>query len=142
MNRTFVLLITLTLAATAGAAEPAQKTDPSASPQSGSGMHKDSAPASRPPTKTKPKQLSKKDQQILDTKNAKAAFMSAVGSCTRPDMCDPKSPNRNRDMVQLITETEQRFMDACQACAKPQVCEAEREKIRSGSGRFGSNPCK
>ena len=138
MNRTFVLFAALTLATVAGAAETVPKPEPGTSSPA-PGTSKLSPPTTK---KAKPKPLTQKEQQVLDTKNAKAAFMSAVGACTRPDMCDPKSPSRNRDMVQLITETEKRFMDACQTCAKPEVCEAERAKIRDGRGRYGSNPCK
>jgi hypothetical protein len=74
-------------------------------------------------------------------RTAKSAFMGAVGACTRPEMCDPKSTSRDPEAVKLVEKTERQFVDACEACATVEVCEEERAKIRAGTASFNKNPC-
>ncbi len=88
-----------------------------------------------------PKPLTKAEQQQLDVQNAKARFMSAMGSCARPEQCDPKSPARNTELVKMVKEAEEAFIEACIQCASDATCEEERVKIRDGRGRFGYNVC-
>jgi hypothetical protein len=118
MTRIWVGTVILVLATTAGAADTTT-------------------------TKTKQKAPPSKvtAQQAKDVRTAKAMFMSAVGSCERPDTCDPKAPGRNQDLTVLLEKAEEAFMLACLQCATDTACEAERVRIRDGRGRFGFNAC-
>jgi hypothetical protein len=80
-------------------------------------------------------------EQAKAVRTTKATFMSAVGSCAKPDTCDPKSPSRNPELVVLIQKSEEAFVQACLQCASDAVCEQERARIRDGRGRFGYNAC-
>lgn len=79
---------------------------------------------------------------LRDLKNAKQAFMAAMGACVRPEQCDPASRSANREAVDLVTSTEETFMVACKACAPEEKCEAERQRIRDGKQSRGYAPCK
>jgi hypothetical protein len=80
-------------------------------------------------------------EQAKAVRTTKATFMSAVGSCTRPGACDPKSPSRDPDLVALLETAQDAFMQACRQCATDAACEEERVRIRDGRGRFGFNIC-
>jgi len=80
-------------------------------------------------------------EQAKAVRTTKATFMSAVGSCAKPDSCDPKSPSRNPELVVLLEKSEEAFMQACVQCATDKACEEERARIRDGRGRFGYNAC-
>jgi hypothetical protein len=80
-------------------------------------------------------------EQAKAVRTTKATFMSAVGSCAKPDACDPKSPSRNPELVVLLEKSEEAFMQACVQCATDKACEEERVRIRDGRGRFGYNAC-
>jgi hypothetical protein len=41
----------------------------------------------------------------------------------------------------MLQGAEDAFMEACAQCATDKDCEQERDKIRSGRGRFGYNVC-
>jgi hypothetical protein len=128
------LAIALALAlATAASAQQ----DPSAPKEPGTSKLAPKKGGKPPP----PKPLTKTEQQQLDVQNAKARFMSAVGSCARPEQCDPKSPARNPELVKMVKEAEEAYLEACIQCASDKACEDERAKIRDGRGRFGSNVC-
>jgi hypothetical protein len=120
MKRILVMTVVMMLAAAANAEEsgrPKPKPQPKATP------------------------LSKADQQIMDVQTAKARFMAAVGSCTRPDTCDPKASSRNQELTTLLKQAEDAFLEACIQCASDKACEGERLKIRDGKGRYGYNVC-
>jgi hypothetical protein len=80
-------------------------------------------------------------QQAMDVRTAKAKFMSAIGSCARPESCDPSSPARNPELVVMVQQAEEGFVQACLQCAADATCEQERARIRDGRGRFGYNAC-
>jgi hypothetical protein len=80
-------------------------------------------------------------QQAMDVRTSKAKFMSAIGSCARPESCDPKSPARSPELVVMVQQAEEAFMQACLQCAADATCEQERARIRDGRGRFGYNAC-
>ncbi len=95
---------------------------------------KDAGTAKKAPT------LSKELSQELKT--TKQAFMAAVGSCARPDLCDPGSRSANRELIDLVTSTEENFVTACRACSTDEKCERERQRIRDGKNSRGLEPCK
>jgi hypothetical protein len=96
------------------------------------------APKKVPASPAKP---SPAEQRIRDVSTAKAAFMAALGSCPRPEDCDPDSPRRNPELTAMLKDAEEAFMEACAQCASDKACEEERAKIRDGHGRFGYNVC-
>jgi hypothetical protein len=97
--------------------------------------------SSRPPKKKKETPPTPGQLQYRLIRTAKSAFMGAVSACTRPDMCDPKSPSRDPEAVALVEKTERSFVDACEACATVEACEEERVKIRERTASFNRNPC-
>jgi hypothetical protein len=97
------------------------------------------ATAAKPKSKAPPSKVTK--EQAMAVRTTKMTFMSAVGSCSKPDVCDPKSPSRNPDLVVLLEKSEEAFMQACLQCATDAACEEERVRIRDGRGRFGYNAC-
>ena len=100
------------------------------------------APAPRKPVKAAPqKKLTPAEERLVEVSNTKAKFMAAMGSCARPEECDPDSPRKNPDLVNMLKGAEEAFMGACVQCASDKDCEEERVKIRSGKGRFGYNVC-
>lgn len=100
------------------------------------------AQAPRKPVKSAPqKKLTPAEERLADVSNTKAKFMAAVGSCPRPEECDPESPRKNPDLVSMVKNAEEAFVQACIQCASDKDCEEERAKIRSGRGRFGYNVC-
>ena len=99
-------------------------------------------PAPRKPVKTAPpKKLTPAEERLVEVSNTKAKFMAAMGSCPKPEDCDPESPRRNPELVTMLQNAEDAFMQACAQCASDKDCEEERAKIRSGRGRFGYNVC-
>jgi hypothetical protein len=126
MTRSALALLLLVLAAPATAADPKPDTKTDAK------TTKDKAKA--PPSKVTA-------QQAMDVRTTKAKFMSAVGSCPRPEDCDPQSPRRNPELVTMLQRAEDAFMLACLQCAADKTCEEERVRIRDGRGRFGYNAC-
>ncbi len=100
------------------------------------------APAPRKPVKAAPqKKLTPAEERIVEVSNTKAKFMAALGSCPKPEDCDPDSPRKNQELVTLLMNAEEAFVQACVQCASDKDCEEERAKIRSGRGRFGYNVC-
>ncbi len=100
------------------------------------------APAPRKPVKSAPpKKLTPAQERLVEVSNTKAKFMAAMGSCPKPEDCDPESPRRNKELVTMLKNAEDAFMEACVQCASDKDCEDERVKIRSGKGRFGYNVC-
>jgi hypothetical protein len=95
--------------------------------------------APKPKTKAPPSKVTA--EQAMAVRTTKATFMSAVGSCAKPESCNPKSPSRNPDLVVLLEKAEEAFMQACLQCATDVACEEERVRIRDGRGRFGYNAC-
>ena len=79
---------------------------------------------------------------LRDVKITKQAFMAAIGACVRPEQCDPGARSVNRELVDLVTSTEENFMVACKACAPEEKCETERQRIRDGKQSRGYTPCK
>ena len=77
----------------------------------------------------------------MEVSNTKAKFMAAMGSCAKPEECDPDSPRKNPELVNLLKSAEEAFVQACVQCATDKDCEDERAKIRSGRGRYGYNVC-
>ena len=118
MKRNWAAAILLVLATAAGAADTA-----TAKPK-----------AKGPPSKVTA-------EQAKAVRTTKATFMSAIGSCAKPDSCDPKSPSRNPELVVLVQKSEEAFVQACVQCASDAACEEERVRIRDGRGRFGYNAC-
>ncbi|MGA8892723.1 MAG: hypothetical protein WB493_14225 [Anaeromyxobacteraceae bacterium] len=90
----------------------------------------------KPPDKVSPAQ-----QKVRDVDVAKVKFMSAVGACPKAEDCDPESPRRNKDLVEMLKHGEDAFMEACVQCATDKACEQERDRIRAGKGRMGYNVC-
>ena len=100
------------------------------------------APAPRKPVKAAPqKKLTPAEERLVEVSNTKAKFMAAMGSCARPEECDPESSRKNPELVNMLKNAEDAFMEACVQCASDKDCEEERAKIRSGRGRFGYNVC-
>ena len=54
--------------------------------------------------------------------------MAAMGSCARPEECDPESPRKNPDLVAMLKSAEEAFMEACVQCASDKDCEEERDE--------------
>jgi hypothetical protein len=121
MKRTILLVAVLAISGEAGAADT-----------------KLAAPKQPPPP---PAKVSPAVQKLRDVDTSKAAFMAALGSCPRPEVCDPKSPERNPELVKMLQGREDAFMEACAQCASDKACEQERDRIRAGRGRFGYNVC-
>ena len=92
----------------------------------------------KPPPKGKAKAT---PAQIQAVKTAKAGFMAAMGSCPRPENCDPASKDKNPELVKMLQGAEDQFMEACAQCATDAACAEERTRIREGRGRFGFNVC-
>ena len=87
--------------------------------------------------------LSPKTRRIAaELRQSKNSFMTAVGACERPGLCDPDSKTSDRDTTRLLLNSEDRFMSLCQLCATRDDCEAERVRIRSGKRSRGVAPCK
>ena len=100
------------------------------------------APAPRKPVKSAPqKKLTPAEERLVEVSNTKAKFMAAMGSCAKPEECDPESPRKNPELVTMLKNAEEAFVQACVQCATDKDCEEERVKIRSGKGRFGYNVC-
>ena len=118
MTRTLAALIALLLATGAGAADAKTTKDISKPPKS-----KVTA------------------EQAKAVRTGKAQFMAAVGSCNKPDLCDPKSPARNPELVTMLQRSEELFRVACVQCASDAACEQEIARIKDGRGRFGYNVC-
>jgi hypothetical protein len=121
MTRNWAATILLVLATTAGAAETKTPATTTTKPKG-------------PPSKVTA-------EQAQAVRTTKATFMAAVGSCAKPDACDPKSPSRNPELVVLLQKSEEAFVLACAQCATDAACEEERVRIRDGRGRFGYNVC-
>jgi hypothetical protein len=143
MARILAAVLALSLATVSFAADErtgdVTGADPKSDAQASGALH--GSPTKRPPSKQKYKKPAVEEEQYRAIRTGKAAFMSAVGSCTKPEMCDPKSPARDPELVKLLQNTERTFVDACEACAPVDVCEAERVKIREGTASFRTNPC-
>lgn len=90
------------------------------------------------PTKAKPPS---NIEQIRAVDMAKARFMASVGACARPENCDPTSPAKTPELVELLEKASRDFMVACVQCATDQACEKESDRIRAGRGRSGYNIC-
>jgi len=129
MNR---IVFALLLAVLAFPVLGADDTPMSSSPK----PPKPKAAATPPPEKVSPAQ-----QKVRDLDIAKVKFMSAVGACPRPEDCDPESPRKNPDLVDMLKKGEDFFMEACVQCATDKACEQERDRIRAGKGRMGYNVC-
>jgi hypothetical protein len=133
MRSTFALLFAL-------AASVAFASDPDSTP-SMSGTPK---PSTKKPATPAPKPSGKfpaNIEQIRALDIAKVKFMSAIGACPRPENCDPKSPDRNPDLITMISSAEEGFMVACAQCTTDAACEQERDRIKAGRGRMGYNVC-
>jgi hypothetical protein len=124
MTRILVTMAVMTLAlgATGAAAQD-------------SGRPRPTAPSKKPPP------LSKTEEQQMAVQNAKARFMAAVGTCVRPEKCDPNSPAKDPELAKLLQTAEANFMEACVQCASDKGCEQERTRIRDGRGKYGYNVC-
>ncbi len=135
MSRFIVLALLLAVSMPAAAADaPQPAAAPAASKTADKSKDKPAAKPKGPPSKVTA-------QQAMDVRTTKAKFMSAVGSCARPEDCDPNSPKRNTELVTLLIRSEEAFVTACLQCATDKACEEERAKIRAGKGRFGYNAC-
>jgi hypothetical protein len=131
MKHTTLVLLLAFFASGAGAADPAASQPMSGTPKTAPPSKKSAAPPKLTPT----------EERLLAVSNTKAKFLAAVGSCPRPEECDPDSPRKNPELVNLVKSAEDAFMEACAQCATDKACEEERTRIRSGKGRFGYNVC-
>jgi hypothetical protein len=132
----FLLALLLAVAASVAVA-----SDPPSSSSTTSGTPKASQKkASTAPPKKDPK-LPSNIEQLRAVDLAKRKFMSAVGACPRPENCDPNSPDRNPELVGMISSAVDEFMLACAQCATDAACEQERDRIKDGRGRMGYNVC-
>lgn len=129
MKHSIIALCLAASAVTAFAADPATSQSMSGSPKP-------------PPKKSAtPKKLTPAEERLVEVSNTKAKFMAAMGSCAKPEECDPDSPRKNVDLVNLLKNAEEAFVQACVQCASDKDCEEERAKIRAGRGRYGYNVC-
>jgi hypothetical protein len=132
------IAIAIVVHALVGNASAADTPPPPSSPPASSGSSKlTSKPVPKGPT---PK-VTPAVARVRAVDTTKASFMAAVGSCPKPEDCDPASPRKNPELVTLLRNAEDAFMEACAQCATDKACEQERDKIRSGRGRFGYNVC-
>jgi hypothetical protein len=134
MKRILIAIVAVSFFGPAGAADapPPSSTPPA---QGSSKLN------AKPGTKAPPPKVSPAVQKLRDVDTTKAAFMAALGSCPRPEACDPKSPDKNPELIKLLQGREDAFMEACAQCASDKACDEERDRIRSGRGRFGFNVC-
>jgi hypothetical protein len=137
MTRILSSALALALAATFAGPALGAETPPGESKSFGS---KEPDLTKKPKKKTVTP-LTPAQEQFFAIRAAKAGFMGAVGACTRPETCDPKSPSRDPEAVALVEKMERRFVDACEACATVELCEEERAKIRAGTASYKKNPC-
>jgi hypothetical protein len=136
MKRTIVAIVAVAFFAPAGAADAPQPSSTTPAPTGSSKLNAKPGAKAAPPQKVSPAV-----QKLRDVDTTKAAFMAALGSCPRPEACDPKSPDKNMELVKMLQGREDAFMEACAQCASDKACDEERDKIRSGRGRFGYNVC-
>lgn len=128
------ILLALLLGALPAAADEVTSQSMSGTPKAPKAPAKAASPAPAP-------KYTVTQQRIRELDLAKVKFMSAVGSCPKAEDCDPDSPRKNPELIEMIRKGEEAYMEACVQCATDKACDEERDRIRAGRGRMGQNVC-
>lgn len=111
-----------------GSKAPAKKPEAGGSAAWGTGDSSKGSAASKKSATAAPKHVAERANML----RLRSIFRYAVESCATPSKsCD----------TTLRDDAEHRFMDGCLPCATREQCEAERDQIRAGTSKSGTDLC-